>query len=228
MYWTKETEAWFLKYITSRDSDLFEQHLYRPIRCIAEVYITKCLMPISNEEKAVITNELIGHLIINLHHYNAKKGKAFSWISIIFKHYVWNMLKDKRRENQHFLAAEDMPRNDVTSQEHLINSLEQPPKDDTVTYTDAEIRKLSKLVIQFWSEEKMKWYFRTQMKMGVSSARMTARKLMNNIQLFLINKKARRKKPRKEIIALFQSISGYIKAESVKHSKDLYEIIDKC
>jgi len=123
-----------------------------------------------------VQKETVAHLVSNMHKFEAGKGKAFSYFSIIAKHYLiaLNNTTYKRR-NQHVEIGE----------EHDEHTVQLQTEDKH--YKEAEMRDFMRLMIEFW-ENNVGKIFTKQRDLDIANAVIELFRSSERIDAF--NKKA--------------------------------------
>jgi hypothetical protein len=180
MYFTKDTEDSIIAYNATTE---------QPVR--EEIYNTKIKYPFEKLVENIfntfkfsyfetgpldVQKETVAHLVSNIHKFEAGKGKAFSYFSIIAKHYLiaLNNTTYKRR-NQHVEIGEE-------HDEHTV----QLQTEDKY-YKDAEMKEFMNLMIAFW-ENNVGKIFTKQRDLDIANAVIELFRQTQNISMF--NKKA--------------------------------------
>ena len=123
-----------------------------------------------------VQKETVAHLVSNMHKFESGKGKAFSYFSIIAKHYLIALNNGiYKRRNQHVEIGE----------EHDENTVQLQSEDKH--YKDSEMKEFMKLMILFW-ENNVGKIFTKQRDLDIANAVIELFRSSDRIDAF--NKKA--------------------------------------
>ncbi len=123
-----------------------------------------------------VQKETISHLVANIQKFEKSKGKAFSYFSIVAKHYlIFLNNSNYKRFNQSVEIGEDR-------EEHSVQ-LQSEDKH----YKDAEMSEFMKLMIQYW-ESNIGKIFSKQRDLNIANA--VVELLRNSDRIDAFNKKA--------------------------------------
>ena len=202
MYFTKDTENAIISYNNTIDT---------PIR--EEIYNTKIKYPFEKLVENIfntfkfsyfetgpldVQKETVSHLVSNIHKFESGKGKAFSYFSIIAKHYLIALNNSTyKRRNQH----------ETIGEEHDENTIQLQTEDKH--YKDVEMREFMNLMIIFW-ENNVGKIFTKQKDLDIANAVIELFRQTQNISMF--NKKA---------------LYLYIREISNCHTQQITKVINK-
>ena len=180
MYFTKDTENSIIAYNNATDPQVRE-----------EIYNTKIKYPFEKLVENIfntfkfsyfeigpldVQKETVAHLVSNMHKFESGKGKAFSYFSIIAKHYLIALNNSTyKRRNQHVEISED----------HDENTIQLQTEDKH--YKDAEMHEFMGLMIKFW-ENNVGKIFTKQRDLDIANAVIELFRSSDRIDAF--NKKA--------------------------------------
>ena len=123
-----------------------------------------------------VQRETVAHLVANIHKFEAGKGKAFSYFSIIAKHYLIALNNSTyKRFNQHVDISEERDENTVQLQS------------EDKHYKEAEMQEFMKLMVTFW-ENNVGKIFTKQRDLDIANAVIELFRRSDRIDAF--NKKA--------------------------------------
>lgn len=180
MYFTKETENYIIQYNSTEDTqireDLYNNKIKYPFDKLVENIFNTFKFTYFETGPLDVQKETVAHLVSNMHKFEAGKGKAFSYFSIIAKHYLiaLNNTTYKRR-NQHVEIGE----------EHDEHTVQLQTEDKH--YKEAEMRDFMRLMIEFW-ENNVGKIFTKQRDLDIANAVIELFRSSERIDAF--NKKA--------------------------------------
>jgi hypothetical protein len=180
MYFTKETEDYIIAYNSTEDTqireDLYNNKIKYPFEKLVENIFNTFKFSYFETGPLDVQKETVAHLVSNMHKFEAGKGKAFSYFSIIAKHYLiaLNNTTYKRR-NQHVEIGE----------EHDEHTVQLQTEDKH--YKEAEMRDFMRLMIEFW-ENNVGKIFTKQRDLDIANAVIELFRSSERIDAF--NKKA--------------------------------------
>lgn len=92
VYFSKETEQSIIRYNECEDEELrdkiFREEIYYPLDKLAENIINRFKFPYMDYSFKDVKDQVVSFLVLNLHKYKEKNGKAFSYFSVIAKNYL--------------------------------------------------------------------------------------------------------------------------------------------
>jgi len=180
MYFTQETEDNIIKYNASEDiqyrEDIYNTKIKYPFEKLVENIFNTFKFSYFETSPLDAQRETVSHLVSNIHKFEAGKGKAFAYFSIIAKHYLIALNNSNyKRRNQHVEIGEE-------HDEHTV----QLQTEDT-HYKDAEMREFINLMIKFW-ENNVNKIFTKQRDLDIANAVIELFRSSERIDAF--NKKA--------------------------------------
>jgi hypothetical protein len=180
MYFTKDTEDSIIAYNNTTDSqireDLYNTKIKHPFEKLVENIFNTFKFSYFEIGPLDVQKETVAHLVSNMHKFEAGKGKAFSYFSIIAKHYLIALNNSTyKRRNQHVEISE----------EHDENTVQLQTEDKH--YKDAEMHEFMGLMIRFW-ENNVKKIFTKQRDLDIANAVIELFRSSDRIDAF--NKKA--------------------------------------
>jgi hypothetical protein len=180
MYFTKDTEDSIIKYNNTTDSqireDIYNTKIKHPFEKLVENIFNTFKFSYFEIGPLDVQKETVAHLVSNIHKFEAGKGKAFSYFSIIAKHYLIALNNSTyKRRNQHVEISE----------EHDENTVQLQTEDKH--YKDAEMHEFMELMIKFW-ENNVGKIFTKQRDLDIANAVIELFRSSDRIDAF--NKKA--------------------------------------
>ena len=180
MYFTKDTEDAIIAYNKTTDSQLreviYNTQIKHPFEKLVENIFNTFKFSYFEIGPLDVQKETVAHLVSNMHKFEAGKGKAFSYFSIIAKHYLIALNNSTyKRRNQHVEISE----------EHDENTVQLQTEDKH--YKDAEMKEFMDLMIKFW-ENNVKKIFTKQRDLDIANAVIELFRSSDRIDAF--NKKA--------------------------------------
>jgi hypothetical protein len=180
MYFTKDTEDAIIAYNNATDSqireDIYNNKIKHPFEKLVENIFNTFKFSYFEIGPLDVQKETVAHLVSNMHKFEAGKGKAFSYFSIIAKHYLIALNNSTyKRRNQHVEISE----------EHDENTVQLQTEDKH--YKDAEMHEFMNLMIKFW-ENNVKKIFTKQRDLDIANAVIELFRSSDRIDAF--NKKA--------------------------------------
>ena len=180
MYFTKDTEDSIIKYNATSDiqlrEDIYNNKIKYPFEKLVENIFNTFKFSYFETGPLDVQKETVSHLVSNIHKFEAGKGKAFSYFSIIAKHYLIALNNSTyKRRNQHVEIGEE-------HDEHTV----QLQTEDSY-YKDGELKDFMKLMLEFWDNNINK-IFTKERDLHIAQAVVELFRQTQNISLF--NKKA--------------------------------------
>lgn len=180
MYFTQETEDHIIKYNATDDMALreiiYNTKIKYPFEKLVENIFNTFKFSYFETSPLDAQKETVSHLVSNMHKFEAGKGKAFAYFSIIAKHYLIALNNTiYKRRNQHVEIGED-------HEEHTV----QLQTEDN-HHKDAEMREFITLMIKFW-ENNVDKIFTKQRDLEIANAVIELFRSSDRIDAF--NKKA--------------------------------------
>jgi len=180
MYFTQETEDFIIKYNATENLQerevIYNTKIKYPFEKLVENIFNTFKFSYFETGPLDVQKETVSHLVSNMHKFEAGKGKAFSYFSIIAKHYLIALNNSTyKRRNQHVEIGEE-------HDEHTV----QLQTEDT-HHKDEEMREFIKLMIRFW-ENNVGKIFTKQRDLDIANAVIELFRSSDRIDAF--NKKA--------------------------------------
>ena len=180
MYFTQDTEDFIIKYNATDNlmerEDLYNNKIKYPFEKLVENIFNTFKFSYFETGPLDVQKETVSHLVSNIHKFEAGKGKAFSYFSIIAKHYLIALNNSTyKRRNQHVEIGEE-------HDEHTV----QLQTEDT-HHKNAEMREFINLMIRFW-ENNVGKIFTKQRDLDIANAVIELFRSSERIDAF--NKKA--------------------------------------
>jgi len=180
MYFTQETEDSIIKYNATENLQdrevIYNTKIKYPFEKLVENIFNTFKFSYFETGPLDVQKETVSHLVSNMHKFEAGKGKAFSYFSIIAKHYLIALNNSVyKRRNQHVEIGEE-------HDEHTV----QLQTEDT-HHKDEEMREFINLMIRFW-ENNVGKIFTKQRDLDIANAVIELFRSSDRIDAF--NKKA--------------------------------------
>lgn len=180
MYFTQATEDYIIAYNAETDltkrNDIYNTHIAYAFNKLVENIFNTFKFSYFETSPLDVQKECVSHLVANIHKFEAGKGKAFSYFSIIAKHYLIALNNSTyKRFNQHVDIGEE-------HDEHTV----QLQSEDT-HYKKAEMQEFMRLMILFW-ENNVGKIFTKQRDLDIANAVIELFRSSDRIDAF--NKKA--------------------------------------
>ena len=179
MYFTKDTEDWIIKYNKEESDDIrnriFEEYIKYPFDKLVENIFNTFKFSYFETSPLDVQKETVSHLVANMNKFKEGKGKAFSYFSIIAKHYlIYLNNSNYKRFQQNIEVGEDREENTVQLQQ------------DDPHYKDQERKDYMSLMVQFW-ENNVNRIFTKKRDLDIANAVIELFKNTDRIETF--NKK---------------------------------------
>lgn len=180
MYFTKDTEDSIILFNATEDvskrEDIYNTKIKYPFEKLVENIFNTFKFSYFETSPLDVQRETVTHLVSNIHKFEAGKGKAFSYFSIIAKHYLIALNNSTyKRRNQHVEIGE----------EHDENTIQIQTEDKH--YKDTEMHEFINLMILFWENNVYK-IFTKQRDLDIANAVIELFRSSDRIDAF--NKKA--------------------------------------
>jgi len=189
MYFTQETEDAIIVYNKEHDPEkrerLFQTLIQYPFQKLVENVFNTFKFSYFKTGPQDVQKECLSHLVANLHKFDPtrqsktdpnKKTKAYSYFSIIAKHYFILLNNTNYKEfNQNVEISEEHEENTVQLQH------------DDKYYAQKEMEDFIRLIIEFW-EKNINKIFSKQRDLSIANAIVELIRNSQNISMF--NKKA--------------------------------------
>lgn len=180
MYFTQDTENAIIEYNATEEvrkrEDIYNTRIKYPFEKLVENIFNTFKFSYFETGPLDVQKETVSHLVSNIHKFEAGKGKAFSYFSIIAKHYLIALNNSTyKRRNQHVEIGE----------EHDENTIQLQTEDEH--YKNTEMREFINLMIKFW-ENNVGKIFTKQRDLDIANAVIELFRSSDRIDAF--NKKA--------------------------------------
>jgi len=180
MYFTQDTEDYIIKYNATDDlqvrEEIYNTKIKYPFEKLVENIFNTFKFSYFETGPLDVQKETVSHLVSNMHKFEAGKGKAFSYFSIIAKHYLIALNNSTyKRRNQHVEIGE----------EHDEHTVQLQTEDSH--HKDEEMREFIRLMIKFW-ENNVGKIFTKQRDLDIANAVIELFRSSDRIDAF--NKKA--------------------------------------
>jgi hypothetical protein len=162
MYFTQDTEDAITAYNNEEDIEkrehFFRERIHYPFQKLVENVFNTFKFSYFETGPQDVQKECLTHLVANMHKYRKAKGKAFSYFSIIAKHYLILLNNTNYKKfNQNIEISEE--RN-----EHTIQ-LQHSDKH----YAQQEMAEFIRLIVEFW-ENNVNKIFTKQRDLNIANA----------------------------------------------------------
>jgi hypothetical protein len=180
MYFTQDTEISIIAYNQSTDlavrEEIYNTKIKYPFEKLVENIFNTFKFSYFETSPLDVQKETVAHLVSNIHKFEAGKGKAFSYFSIIAKHYLIALNNSTyKRRNQHVEIGEE-------HDEHTIQLQTEDPH-----HKDNELKDFMRLMLEFWNNNLSK-IFTKERDLNIAQAVVELFRQPQNIAMF--NKKA--------------------------------------
>jgi hypothetical protein len=189
MYFTQETEDAIIAYNLEQDQDIREQifrdKILHPFQKLVENVFNTFKFSYFETGPQDVQKECLTHLVANMHKFDptrvsktdpTKKTKAYSYFSIIAKHYLILLNNTNYKKfNQNVEISEDRDENTIQLQQ------------DDKYYAQQEMNDFIHLVIEFW-EKNVNKIFTKQRDLNIANA--VVELFRNSERIDAFNKKA--------------------------------------
>jgi hypothetical protein len=180
MYFTKDTESAIELYnCTNCDikrNEIYETKIKFSFEKLVENIFNTFKFVYFETSPLDVQKEVVSHLAANMHKFNSEKGKAFSYFSIVAKHYlIFLNNSNYKRFNQSVEIGEE-------KEEHTVQ-LQSEDKH----YQQKELSEFMKLMVGYW-EQNIGKIFTKQKDLNIANAVIELFRNSDRIDAF--NKKA--------------------------------------
>ena len=180
MYFTQDTENAVIEYNAEPDMDkrneLYNTRIKYPFEKLVENIFNTFKFTYFDTSPLEIQKETVTHLVANIEKYNPAKGKAFSYFSIVTKHYlIFHNNNNYKRFNQNVDISDTPSETTVclqTEDKHHKNS---------------EMNEFMSMMISYW-EKYLNKIFTKQKDLNIANA--VVELLRNSDRIDAFNKKA--------------------------------------
>jgi hypothetical protein len=180
MYFTKDTEDAIVKYNLTHDSleknKIYNEKIRFAFEKIAENIFNTFKFSYNEVSPDKVQQEAVSHMVANIEKYEKDKGKAFSYFSIVAKH--WFILENNnnyRRFKKHTTISE---------QPGEIGEFVVEPEHER---KENETREFIKLMVEYW-DKNVGTYFNKDRDLEIANAVIEIFRNADRIDVF--NKKA--------------------------------------
>jgi hypothetical protein len=180
MYFTQETEDYIVMYNAETNlqkrNEIYNEHIAYAFNKLVENIFNTFKFSYFETSPLDVQKECVSHLVANIQKFEAGKGKAFSYFSIIAKHYLIALNNSTyKRRNQHVEIGEEYD-------EHTVQ-LQSEDKH----HKQEEMKEFMRLMILFW-ENNVGKIFNKQRDLDIANAVIELFRSSDRIDAF--NKKA--------------------------------------
>ncbi len=180
MYFTQDTENAIIEYNKEIDdikrNKIYEERIKYSIEKLVENVFNTFKFTYFDVGPLDVQKETVTHLVSNLHKFEEGKGKAFSYFSIVAKHYlIFHNNSNYKRYNQH-VNISDTPSETTTC---LQTS--------DVYHKDVEVDEFMGMMIKYWEKNVTKVFTK---KRDLSIANAVVELFRNYKRIDCFNKKA--------------------------------------
>jgi hypothetical protein len=180
MYFTPETERYIIMYNAETDlqkrNEIYNNHIAYAFNKLVENIFNTFKFSYFETSPLDVQKECVSHLVANIHKFEADKGKAFGYFSVVAKHYLIALNNSTyKRRNQHVEIGEE-------HDEHTVQ-LQSEDKH----HKQAEMKEFLRLMILFW-ENNVGKIFNKQRDLDIANA--VIELFRNSGRLEAFNKKA--------------------------------------
>jgi hypothetical protein len=180
MYFTPETERYIIMYNAETDlqkrNEIYNTHIAYAFNKLVENIFNTFKFSYFETSPLDVQKECVSHLVANIHKFEADKGKAFGYFSVVSKHYLIALNNSvHKRRNQHVEISEE-------HEEHTVQ-LQSEDKH----HKQEEMKEFMRLMILFW-ENNVSKIFNKQRDLDIANAVIELFRSSDRIDAF--NKKA--------------------------------------
>ena len=189
MYFTQDTEDAIIQYNKEQNEDvrekIFREKIYQPFQKLVENVFNTFKFSYFETGPQDVQRECLTHLVANMHKFDPnrksktdpkKKSKAYSYFSIIAKHYLILLNNTNYKKfNQNVEISEDRDENTI--------QLQQNDK----YYVQQEMNDFIRLIVEFW-EKNVDKIFTKQRDLNIANA--VVNLFRNSDRIDAYNKKA--------------------------------------
>lgn len=180
MYFTQDTENAIIVFNGTEDNvarnEIYNTQIKYPFEKLVENVFNTFKFSYFETGPLDVQKETVSHLVANIHKFEAGKGKAFSYFSIIAKNYLIALNNGTyKRFNQHVDISEERDENTVQLQS------------EDKHYKDAEMQEFMRLMVEFW-ENNVNKIFTKQRDLDIANA--VIELFRNSERIDAFNKKA--------------------------------------
>jgi len=180
IYFSQDTENAIIEYNSTEDKEtrdeIYNTKIKYPFEKLVENIFNTFKFSYFETGPLEVQKETVTHLVANIQKFEAGKGKAFSYFSIIAKHYLIALNNSTyKRFNQHVDISEERDENTIQLQSEDRH------------HKEAELQEFMNLMVRFW-ENNVSKIFTKQRDLEIANAVIELFRQPQNIAMF--NKKA--------------------------------------
>ena len=180
MYFTKDTEDAIISYNNEVDdvkkNNIFETKIKSSLEKLVENVFNTFKFTYFDVGPLEVQKETLSHLVANLHKYEAGKGKAFAYFSIIAKNYlIFHNNSNYKRYNQQVDISEENEENTVRLQSEDYH------------YKNVENKEFIEMMVEYW-EKNLNEIFSKKRDLKIAEA--VVELFRNSDRIDYFNKKA--------------------------------------
>jgi hypothetical protein len=189
MYFTQDTEDAIIQYNKEQNEDIrekiFGERIYQPFQKLVENVFNTFKFSYFETGPQDVQRECLTHLVANMHKFDPnrksktdpkKKSKAYSYFSIIAKHYLILLNNTNYKKfNQNVEISEDRDEDTIQLQQ------------DDKYYIQQEMNDFIRLIVEFW-EKNVEKIFTKQRDLNIANA--VVNLFRNSERIDAYNKKA--------------------------------------
>lgn len=180
IYFSQDTENAIIEYNSTTDrikcDEIYNSKIKYPFEKLVENIFNTFKFVYFETGPLEVQKETVAHLVANIHKFEANKGKAFSYFSIVAKHYLIALNNGTyKRFNQHVDISEERDENTIQLQS------------EDKHHKEAELQEFMNLMVRFW-ENNVNKIFTKQRDLEIANAVIELFRQPQNIAMF--NKKA--------------------------------------
>lgn len=178
-YFTDETEKSIIEYNEEtcqiKRNLIYEQRIRSSFEKLVENVFNTFKFTYFDTTPIDIQRETVSHLVSNIHKFQDGKGKAFSYFSIVAKHYlIFHNNSNYKRYNQHVCISETPSETEICLQT------------SDRYHTNIQTDELMEGIIKYW-DENLKKIFTKDIDLKISNAVVELMRSVNRLEEF--NKK---------------------------------------
>ena len=145
MYFTQETQDAIVQYNNETDenkrNDIYNEKIKYAFEKLVENIFNTFKFTYFEAGPLDTQKEVLTHLVTNMHKYQAEKGKAFGYFSIVAKHYlIFHNNTNYKRFNQHVNVS------DTPSETTICLQSDDP------YHKDVELNEFMTMMIDYWEK----------------------------------------------------------------------------
>jgi len=145
IYFSKKTEEAIIEYndekCDKKRNDIYENKIKFSFEKLVENIFNTFKFTYFDNSPLEIQKETVSHLVSNIHKFQAGKGKAFSYFSIVAKNYlIFHNNNNYKRYNQHVDISDTPSESSVCLQT------------EDAHHKDVQTQEFMKLLVQYWEK----------------------------------------------------------------------------